>query len=106
MHELAPLYKLFLGLFFVIGIYLILINIPVLKFRNWFTNNLIAIFNKSLFIKINIELGNLHILHLGNRNNLWFSVSSAREWYYGLSIVAIFSIICYFIQSILPISKK
>lgn len=90
-HELAPLYKLFLGLFLIIGIYLIIINIPVLKFRKWLKNNLMAIIDKSLFIKINIQVAVICIFYTSVIAITYgFLFGSAREWYYGLSVVTIF----------------
>lgn len=89
-HELSYLYKLFWGLLFIAGVSLILNNISIRKHRKWLTNNLTLTSDTPLLLKINIQVVVICIFYsILIAITYGFLFSSAREWYYGLSIVAI-----------------
>lgn len=89
-HELSYLNKAFLGLFFITGVSLILNNISIQKSRKWLSNNLTATSVTPLQVKINIRVAGICMFYsISIAATYGFLFSSAREWYYGLSIVAI-----------------
>jgi len=89
-HELSYLYKLFWGLFFITGVGLILNNVSIQKSRKWLSNNLTSTSVTPLLVKINIQVAGICMFYtIVIAITYGFLFSSAREWYYSLSIVAV-----------------
>lgn len=105
---LKPLYILFWGFSFILGLNLILNNIRVLKPYNIFNSLYKKNLNIALHQKINIQVMGLCVYYIiAIAITYGFLFSSAREWYYGLSTIAFFFLfICLFNLFIFSIKDR